>query len=72
MPTFGPISRRDLVEALGKAGFDGPHPRGKHQIMARGGHWVIVPNPHRGDISTALLHRLLKQGQISREEWERL
>jgi hypothetical protein len=33
---------------------------------------VVVPNPHRGDISRELLLELLKQAGISRESWESL
>jgi hypothetical protein len=40
--------------------------------MRKGDITVIVPDPHRGDISKALLARLLRQAGISREEWERL
>jgi len=31
-----------------------------------------VPNPHEGDIGRDLLSRILKQAQITKEEWERL
>ncbi len=72
MPAFGPVSRRDFVAALRRAGFDGPTPRGKHELMRRGDATVIVPNPHRGDISTRLLARILRQAGVSRSEWERL
>jgi predicted RNA binding protein YcfA (HicA-like mRNA interferase family) len=40
--------------------------------MKRGHTRVIVPNPHQGDISQGLLLRILKQAEISREEWEML
>lgn len=33
---------------------------------------VNLPNPHKGDISQALLQRILKEAGISREEWEAL
>jgi hypothetical protein len=36
VPTFGPISRAELVRNLRKAGFDGPYPGGKHQHMVKG------------------------------------
>jgi hypothetical protein len=29
----------------------------------------MVPNPHRGDISVDLLKKILRQGEISREDW---
>jgi hypothetical protein len=33
MPALGPVSSRTLVRVLLNAGFDGPHPGAKHQIM---------------------------------------
>ena len=72
MPAFGPIKRSELIFYLRKLGFSGPHGGGRHQFMQKGDIRVILPNPHRGDISTRLLNRLLKQAGISREAWERL
>lgn len=40
--------------------------------MQRGTLVIRIPNPHQGDISRALLLRILKQAEISREEWEAL
>jgi predicted RNA binding protein YcfA (HicA-like mRNA interferase family) len=73
MPHFGPISRRDLIAALRRAGFDGPRPGGDHDYMTKSGSQrVKVPNPHRGDISILLLKKVLWQAEMSREEWEKL
>ncbi|GAB4189053.1 MAG: hypothetical protein Fur006_30040 [Coleofasciculaceae cyanobacterium] len=72
MPSFGPISRRDLIAALRNAGFEGPYSGGKHQFMVRDSLRVRIPNPHQGDISRNLLARILKQAGIDREEWEDL
>lgn len=30
---------------------------------------LTIPNPHRKEIGVDLLRRLLKQAEISREEW---
>lgn len=70
MPSFGPISRRDLVRALRKVGFEGPYSGGKHQFMVREEVTIRIPNPHRGDIGRSLLSRILRQAGISRDEWE--
>jgi len=72
MPTFGPIKRKDLIRYLRQLGFDGPFSRGKHQHMKKGDTTLTIPNPHQGDIGKSLLIRLLKQANISREEWEKL
>jgi hypothetical protein len=70
MPPFGPISRTDLVRSLHALGFDGPFSGGRHQFMVRGEVVLRVPNPHQGDIGRELLARILRQGRITREEWE--
>jgi len=33
---------------------------------------LILPNPHRGDISSDMLARLLREAEITREQWEQL
>lgn len=70
MPTFGPISRPKLIRAFRSLGFEGPFAGKKHQIMVRGTLTVRIPNPHAGDISRDLLDEILKQAEVTREEWE--
>jgi predicted RNA binding protein YcfA (HicA-like mRNA interferase family) len=72
MPVFGPIKRRDLIRALRQLGFDGPYAGGNHQYMVRGQHKLFIPNPHSGEISRALLVRILQQAGIDKSEWERV
>jgi predicted RNA binding protein YcfA (HicA-like mRNA interferase family) len=72
VPRFGPIKRRDLVGYLRKAGFEGPYSGGKHQFMVKANVTLHIPNPHQGDIGRELLVRILRQAQISRDEWEKL
>jgi predicted RNA binding protein YcfA (HicA-like mRNA interferase family) len=72
MPAFGPIKRSDLVRALKRLGFDGPYAGGKHEFMVKDSLKLRIPNPHQGDISRGLLVEMLRQAEISREEWEAL
>jgi predicted RNA binding protein YcfA (HicA-like mRNA interferase family) len=72
MPPFGPIKWRDLVRYLQALGFDGPYPGGKHQYMVREEFRLTIPNPHQSDISKALLAKILRQAEISTDEWEEL
>lgn len=72
MPRFGPISRRELIAGLIRLGFDGPNAGGRHEVMERGATKVILPNPHRGDISRDLLARILRDAGIGRVDWESL
>jgi hypothetical protein len=37
--------------------------------MLKGSIRLMVPNPHRCDISVDLLKKILRQGEISREDW---
>lgn len=72
MPVFGPISHGDLVRNLKALGFEGPYSGGKHLYMRRDGRRFPIPNPHQGDIRSSLLSRILKQLEISRDEWSDL
>ena len=72
MPRLGPIKRGELISYLHSLDFTGPHPGRTHAFMVGRGRRVRLPNPHRGDISTSLLLRILRQAGISREEWEQL
>ena len=66
-----PISRREFVRRLRQLGFSGPFAGGRHEFMLRDARRLIIPNHHRGDISPGLLSQLLRQANITREEWER-
>lgn len=72
MPPFGAIKRRDLIHYLRQLGFEGPYPGKEHGYMLKAKARVTIPNPHRGDISKDLLTKILRQADISREEWESL
>jgi hypothetical protein len=65
-----PVGRRELIGRLIELGFDGPFSGGRHEFMLRGERRLILPNPHRSEISVDLLQRLLKQAGVSRREWE--
>lgn len=65
-----PVSRKELIKRLGKLGFNGPFVGSGHEYMIRGFVRVKLPNPHHGqDISVDLLARILRDAEISREEW---
>jgi predicted RNA binding protein YcfA (HicA-like mRNA interferase family) len=72
MPQLGPISRKELIRYLRQVGFEGPFSGGRHQFMIRSNFTIRIPNPHQADIGRELLVRILRQGGISKEEWERL
>ena len=72
MPPFGPVSRRNLIRYLRELGFEGPYSGGNHEFMIRHQTRIALPNPHRGDIGKALLSRILRQAEVSRDQWEQL
>jgi predicted RNA binding protein YcfA (HicA-like mRNA interferase family) len=72
MPPFGPISRRNLINTLRRAGFEGPFAGGRHAFMLKGDLSLVLPNPHGSEIGRDLLARLLRQAGISKKDWESL
>ena len=72
MPVIGPIKRKDLIRYLRKLGFEGPFSGGKHQFMLKDKLRLTLPNPHKQEISQALLLKILKQTHITKEAWEGL
>ena len=51
-------------------GFIGPYSSGRHQFMVKGRFKIRVPNPHKsGEISDSLLREILRQANISKDEW---
>lgn len=64
------ISRRRLVQKFRNLGFDGPYAGGRHLFMKKGELKVIIPNPHSRDIDKNLLAEILRQAEISKDEWE--
>ena len=72
MPRLGPISRDELIKYLRALGFEGLYSGRKHQFMIKGEVRLRIPNPHQRDIGKELLSRILRQGKISRDTWEKL
>lgn len=65
------ISRRKLVQKFRKLGFDGPYSGGRHLFMTKGELKVHIPNLHRGDISEHLVAEILRQADITSEDWDK-
>jgi predicted RNA binding protein YcfA (HicA-like mRNA interferase family) len=70
MPKIGLLSFAELVRKLKSFGFDGPHSGGKHLFMIKNQLRLTLPNPHKEKIGVDLIRRLMRQGGISRKEWE--
>jgi predicted RNA binding protein YcfA (HicA-like mRNA interferase family) len=65
------VSWNELGRRLRELGFEGPYlSSGPHPyFMKRGDLTVDLPNPHKQDIGIGLLMKILKQAEVSREEW---
>ena len=69
MADLVPVSWTDLIKKLRNLSFEGPYQGGKHPYMIKGNLVLTIPNPHRKEIGVALLNRILKRGNISKEMW---
>jgi len=67
---LNPVSRRELIRRMRELGFRGPVAGKRHAAMIRGEHRVPIPNPHPGDIDVNMLKRILREAEITVEEWE--
>ena len=72
MPALAPISRRELIYYLRRLGWEGPYPGGNHEYMVYGSRKVRIPNPHGSKIGKPLLVRILRQADITTDQWEAL
>ena len=64
------LSRKDLIRKFRTFGYSGPFSGGKHQFMIKGGQKIRIPNPHMGNISASLVKEILRQANISVQEWD--
>ena len=71
MPKLPVLKPRQVIAALGKAGFHQVRQKGSHVQFKRGNLLVTVPN-HPGDLNPNVLKSILRQAQMSVEEFEAL
>lgn len=66
------ISYKELVRRFRELGYSGPYSGGKHQFMIMGKQKIRIPNPHKSkDIHISLVKEILRQAEISEDEWEK-
>ena len=66
------ISRRELIGKFKTLGYEGPFSGGRHQFMIKGQKKIRIPNPHgSGDIHISLVKEILRQADISSDEWDK-
>lgn len=71
MPKLVPVSWQERVRRLRTFGFSGPYPGGKHLFIINETLRLTIPNPHKREVGVDLLVRLLKQANITKDEWLR-
>jgi predicted RNA binding protein YcfA (HicA-like mRNA interferase family) len=71
MPKLPILKPRQVIAALEKAGFRQVRQKGSHVQLKRGNLLVTVPN-HPGDLNPNVLKSILRQAQMSLEEFETL
>ncbi|MBU1261556.1 type II toxin-antitoxin system HicA family toxin [bacterium] len=65
------ISLKELIDGFRRLGYRGPFSGGRHQFMVKGRQKIRIPNPHKSkDVDISLVKEILKQANITREEWE--
>lgn len=71
MPKLPVLKPRQVIAALEKAGFRQVRQKGSHVQFKRGNLLVTVPN-HPGDLNPNVLKSILRQAQMSVEEFDAL
>ncbi|MBF0508447.1 MAG: type II toxin-antitoxin system HicA family toxin [Deltaproteobacteria bacterium] len=69
MHRIGPCSRDELIRKLKSLSFIGPFSGGRHSYMKREHYRLTIHNPHGKQISSQFIKELLKQANISPEDW---
>lgn len=67
-----PLSRRELIRKLKRAGFFGPFSGGRHSYFLRGNLKIFIPNPHGVDIGSNIIKRIIIDMGISEDAWDGL
>jgi len=74
MPKLTPLKPREVIRKLRALGFEGPIPGGRHAHMVHHARKLVIPIPMHGnrDIGVGLLRRILREADVSVEEWQEL
>ena len=73
MPKLSPISAKALVKLLEKQGFEVVHQKGSHvRLKHADGRRTTVPMHSGENVGVGLLRKILRDTNISRDEFEKL
>lgn len=71
MPKVRPLKTNELIGALEKMGFQHIRQSGSHAVYRHpDGRWATVPLHKGKDISKGLVHKILKDAQLTWGEFE--
>ncbi|OGE34003.1 hypothetical protein A3H85_01170 [Candidatus Daviesbacteria bacterium RIFCSPLOWO2_02_FULL_40_8] len=73
MPKLSPISAKALIKLLEKQGFEVVHQKGSHvRLKHADGRRTTVPMHSGENVGVGLLRKILRDTNISRDEFEKL
>lgn len=73
MPKLSPISSKQLINILEKQGFEVVHQKGSHvRLKHPDGRRTTVPMHSGENVGVGLLRKILRDSNISRDEFEKL
>lgn len=73
MPKLSPINAKDLIKILEKLGFEVIHQKGSHaRLEHNDGRKTTIPIHSGEKVGVGLLRKIMRDTNISRNEFERL
>lgn len=74
MPKLTPHKAGEVMRKLRALGFEGPIPGGRHAHMIHRVSRKVIPIPTHGnkDIGVGLLRKIIRDAEVSVEEWQEL
>jgi len=73
LPKISPLSSRELIKILQKAGFRVIRQKGSHAIMMNDRKVrIVIPIHPRKDVKPGLIRAIIKEAGLSREEFLKL
>jgi predicted RNA binding protein YcfA (HicA-like mRNA interferase family) len=74
MPKLTPLKASEVMRKLRALGYVGPVPGGRHVHMVHYASKKIIPIPVHGnkDIGIGLLRKILRDADVTVEEWQNL
>jgi predicted RNA binding protein YcfA (HicA-like mRNA interferase family) len=74
MPKLTPLKANEVIRKLRALGFAGPIPGGRHVHMIHHARKKVIPIPTHSnkEIGVGLLRKIIREAEVSVEEWQGL